>query len=159
MSFWCHRFDQNSNKNIVRISALKFFVASWGLPGDLVSNIINKEAYKKPQGNYKKFQGRNLDNVFVILVQKLTPKRYFEINWPLPQHESQHPSTFSLNVLGIVAILTFVTNSIYAHHILHPVFCTLIFAPNFFRVAKCFIHDPEKIQVHNLKLDWKAGTL
>jgi hypothetical protein len=26
---------QNSNKNIVRISALKFFVASWGLPGSL----------------------------------------------------------------------------------------------------------------------------
>ena len=29
-------------------SALNFFVASWGLPGDLVSNIINKEAYRKP---------------------------------------------------------------------------------------------------------------
>ena len=46
MSFWCHRLDQNSNENIVRISALKFFVASWGfpgsflgVPGDLVSNI------------------------------------------------------------------------------------------------------------------------
>ena len=33
MSFWCHRFDQNSNKNIVRISALKVFIASLGLPG------------------------------------------------------------------------------------------------------------------------------
>ena len=51
MSFWCHRLDQNSNDNIVRISALNFFVASWGLPGscsglfgDLVSNVINKEA-------------------------------------------------------------------------------------------------------------------
>ena len=33
-------------------SALKFFVASWkffGLPGDLVDNIINKEGYRKPQ--------------------------------------------------------------------------------------------------------------
>ena len=56
MSFWCHCFDQNSNKNIVSISALKFFVASWGLPGsflglpgDLVSNIINKEAYRNPK--------------------------------------------------------------------------------------------------------------
>ena len=56
MSFWFHRFDQNSNENIVRISALKFCVASWGLPGsffglpgDLVSNIIKKEAYRKPQ--------------------------------------------------------------------------------------------------------------
>ena len=64
---------QNSNENIVRISALKFFVASWGLPGsflglsgDLVGKIINKEAYRKPQkasrkppGSYKKFQDRN----------------------------------------------------------------------------------------------------
>ena len=47
MSFWCHRFDQNSNENIVRISALKFFIASWGLPGsflglpgDLVSTVF-----------------------------------------------------------------------------------------------------------------------
>ena len=33
-------------------SALKFLVASWklfGLPGDLVSNIINKEGYWKPK--------------------------------------------------------------------------------------------------------------
>jgi hypothetical protein len=50
--------DQNSKENIVRISALKFFVASWGLPGsflglsgDLVSNIINKEACRKPKKN------------------------------------------------------------------------------------------------------------
>ena len=47
---------QNSNENIVRIFALKFFVASWGLPesflglpGDFVSNIINKEASRKPE--------------------------------------------------------------------------------------------------------------
>ena len=51
---------QNSNENIERISALKFFVASWGLPGsflglpgDLVSNMINKKAYRKPQGSPK----------------------------------------------------------------------------------------------------------
>ena len=31
MSFWCHCFAQNSNENIVRISALKFFVAFWKL--------------------------------------------------------------------------------------------------------------------------------
>ena len=30
-------------------SALKFFVASWGLPGDLVSDIIIKEGYWKPK--------------------------------------------------------------------------------------------------------------
>ena len=60
MSFWFHGFDQNSNKNIVRISALKFVLASWGLPGsflgisgDLVSNIIDKE----PTGSPKKLPG------------------------------------------------------------------------------------------------------
>ena len=50
MSFWCHRLDQNSNENIVKISGLKIFVASWGLPGDLVSNI------NKPTGSSKSFQ-------------------------------------------------------------------------------------------------------
>ena len=43
---------QNSKKNIVWISALKFFVASWGLPGDLASNIINK-SYKVALGRAK----------------------------------------------------------------------------------------------------------
>ena len=68
---------QNSNKNIERISALNFFVASLGLTGsflgfpeDLLSNIINKEAYRKPQkdsrkpqGSHKNFQGRNPYNI------------------------------------------------------------------------------------------------
>ena len=86
---------QNSNKNIVRISALNFFVASWGLPGsvlrlpgDLVSNIINKEIYRKPQkasrkppGSYKKIQGKNPDNNFIaVLVKWDAPKGHFEIN-------------------------------------------------------------------------------
>ena len=76
MSFWCHRLNKNSNKNIVRISALNFFCsfmgASWklfGLPGDLVSNIINKEAYKNPKklpGSYKNFQD-NLLTIFWLL--------------------------------------------------------------------------------------------
>jgi hypothetical protein len=80
MSFWCHRFDQNSYENIVRISALKLFVASWGLPGsflglpgDLENIIINKKAYRKPkkasrkpQGSYTNFQGRNPFNIFVV---------------------------------------------------------------------------------------------
>jgi hypothetical protein len=57
---------QNSNENIVRISALKVFVASWGLPGDLVSNIINKEASRKSLGSYKDFQGRNPYNIFIL---------------------------------------------------------------------------------------------
>ena len=69
MSFWCHCLDQNSNKHIVRISAFTFFGsflgASWKLfrlLGNLVSNMINKEAYRnprKPQGSYKNFQDRN----------------------------------------------------------------------------------------------------
>jgi hypothetical protein len=95
MSFWCHRFDQNSNENVVRIFALKFFVTSCGLPGsflglpgDLVSNIIKKEAYKnpqkaskRPQESHKNFQGRNPYNILVaILVETMTPKRHFEIN-------------------------------------------------------------------------------
>ena len=68
-----------SNKNIVRISALKFFVASWGIPGsflgltgDLVSNIIKNVAYRKPKklpGSYKIFQGRNSDNFFVAILE------------------------------------------------------------------------------------------
>ena len=64
--------------------SLKLF----GLLGDLLSNIIN---IRKPTGSpeklpgspkkaTKKIQGRNLDNIFVaILVQTMTPKRYFEI--------------------------------------------------------------------------------
>jgi len=90
MSFWCHRFDHNSKENIVRISALKFFVASWGLPGSSfgLPVIYDKEAYKKsqkafrkPQGSYKKFQGRNPYNIFVgFLVEMMTLKRHFEIN-------------------------------------------------------------------------------
>ena len=89
MFFWCHSFDQNSNKNIVRISALNFFVASWGLPGDLESNIINKELQEATksfqeapcQGSFKNFQCRNPYNIFVgFLVEMVTPKRHFEIN-------------------------------------------------------------------------------
>jgi hypothetical protein len=45
MSFWCHRFDQNCNENIVRISALTFFVASWGLSG----SFLGPTGYRKPQ--------------------------------------------------------------------------------------------------------------
>jgi hypothetical protein len=43
------------NSNAVKISTLKLFVAYWGpgsflgLPGDLLSNILNKEAYRNPQ--------------------------------------------------------------------------------------------------------------
>ena len=42
-------FGRKYQRNYFWISALNFFVASWGLPGDLVYNIISKEAYRKPQ--------------------------------------------------------------------------------------------------------------
>ena len=81
---------QNSNENIVKIFALKFFVASWGLPGsflglpgDLVSNMINKEAYRKPkkdsrkpQGSYKNFLGRNPCNIFVAILENRCPRKF-----------------------------------------------------------------------------------
>ena len=104
MSFWCHHFDQNNNQNIVSIFALIFFVTSWGLPGsflglfgDFLCNIIvYKEGYRKPQkvfrkcqGRYKNFKGRNPNNIFVaILVETMTQKRHFEINWPLVENNT-----------------------------------------------------------------------
>ena len=47
----------------------------------LVSDIINKEAYKKPQGIYKNFQGRKAYNIFAAFsVKTKRPKRHFENN-------------------------------------------------------------------------------
>ena len=49
------------------------------------------KALRKPKGSYKKFQGRNPYNIFVaILVETMTPKRHFEINWPLPTFKPSH---------------------------------------------------------------------
>ena len=45
-----NQFHPKYQQKYFWISALKFFVASWGLPGrflGLISNIINKEAYRK----------------------------------------------------------------------------------------------------------------
>ena len=57
-----------------------FLGASWklfGLPGDLVCNIINKEACRKPKkasrkppGRYKKFQGRNSEIILLVILSK-----------------------------------------------------------------------------------------
>jgi hypothetical protein len=54
--------------------------ASWKLkelPSDLVCNISNKEAYRKPQkasrkppGRYKKFQGRNPEIISWVFWEK-----------------------------------------------------------------------------------------
>jgi hypothetical protein len=77
-------FGQKYQRNYFWISALSFFFsflgASWklfGLPGDLVCNIINKEAYRKPQkasrkppGRYKKFQGRNSEIISLVILSK-----------------------------------------------------------------------------------------
>jgi hypothetical protein len=59
-----------------------FLVASWKLfelPGDLVSNILNKKAYRKPQkasrkpsGRYKKIQGRNPEIISLVSWKKLS---------------------------------------------------------------------------------------
>ena len=65
---------RHSNENIVRISALKFFVASWWLPGDLVSNIINKKAYRKPQEAIEIFRAEILTIVFAILENRCPHK-------------------------------------------------------------------------------------
>ena len=83
---------------------IKFFVASWGLPGsflglprDLVSNTIIKEVTRSPKklpGSpkeaIKNFQRRNPYNIFVgFLVKTVTSKRHFEINWPLARRYDQ----------------------------------------------------------------------
>ena len=84
MSFWCHRFDQNSNEYIVRISALKFFVPSLGLPGsflglpgDLVSNIIIRKPTPKklpgsPQEGTKNFRAEILEIISLVFWKKLS---------------------------------------------------------------------------------------
>ena len=71
-----NQFHPKYQRKYFWISALKFFVASWGLPGDLVSNIINKEAYRKPQGSYKIFQYRNPYNTFVAILENQCPHKF-----------------------------------------------------------------------------------
>jgi hypothetical protein len=68
----------NSNKNIVKFSAMKVFKASLGLPGIflrlpvglLITYKVPREpqkASKKPPGSYKKYQNRNPYNIFVAI--------------------------------------------------------------------------------------------
>ena len=80
-----NQFHPKYQRNYFWFSALKFFVAScwlfedfWASPGDLVSNNINKEAYRrpqkafrKPQGSYKQFQGRNPEIISLVFWMKL----------------------------------------------------------------------------------------
>jgi hypothetical protein len=79
-------FIQNTNEISSWISSLNFFCSFLGafwklfeLPGDLVSNIINKEAYRKsqkasrkPPGRYKKLQGRNPEIISLVFWKKLS---------------------------------------------------------------------------------------
>ena len=76
MSLWMTVSSKLSTKLFLDFCP-EFFVASWGLPGDLVFNIINKEAYRKsqkasrkPQGRYKKFQGRNPEIISLVFLSK-----------------------------------------------------------------------------------------
>ena len=69
-----NQFIPKYQRNYFWISTLKIFVASWGLPWDLISDIMNKEAYRnpkkasrKPPGSYKKFQGRNPEIISLLL--------------------------------------------------------------------------------------------
>ena len=62
MSFWCHRFEQKTNKNIVSLSALKVFIASLGILGSFfglpVGSLINDlRLLTKSQGSPKKLPG------------------------------------------------------------------------------------------------------
>ena len=97
MSFWYYCLDKIPTRLFLDF-CLDFFYsflgASWKLfhlPGDLVCNFINKEAYRKPQKasrkphlSFRKFHGRNPYNILVaILIETMTPKGHFEINWPL----------------------------------------------------------------------------
>ena len=71
------------------ISALKVFIAFFGLPVDF---LINDTTNTKSPGSPKKlpgspkevintFRARNPYNIFVgFLVETMTPKRHFEIN-------------------------------------------------------------------------------
>jgi hypothetical protein len=85
----------NSKENIVRISVLKYFIASLRLPGSfwglLVGFLIKEitcqvsrktqKTSRKPLLSYKKFQVRNPYNIFIaILVETMTTKRHFETN-------------------------------------------------------------------------------
>ena len=85
---------KNSNKNTVSISEIfcSFLEDFWGISGGFleafwgflgtVSNIINKEVYrkpqkasKKPQGSYTNFQGRNPYNIFVAISENGCPHK------------------------------------------------------------------------------------
>ena len=78
-----------NQQNYFWISALKFFCSFLGafwklfrLPADIVSDIIHKESYRKspkasrkPQGSYKKFQGRNPEIITLDFWKKFSDQK------------------------------------------------------------------------------------
>ena len=99
MSFWCHRFDQNTNEKfdkflpynlksgqINKTKALSYNIQSFIY--DYMGYSMYQRHYGVPLSYYlTTFQiiGQKFSNFFVgILVQTMTPKGHFEINLPLP---------------------------------------------------------------------------
>ena len=56
---------QNNNENIVRISTLKAFIASLGLP---VGFFILIKSFQEALRKLQNFQGRNPYNIFVAIL-------------------------------------------------------------------------------------------
>ena len=89
MSFSCHRFDQNSKKNIIRISALKFFVVSFGLPGSfwgLPYQWYHLLSLQEAPESHKKFKAEILIIFSLLFLSKWWHQRHFEISWLLGSH-------------------------------------------------------------------------
>ena len=88
-----------------------FLGASWKLFGASLFMILlspqeARKASRKPPGNYKKIQGRNPYKIFVaILVEMMTPKRHFEINWPVGSLDN--PVTALVGQKGTIHVLRF----------------------------------------------------
>ena len=78
-----NQFHPKYQRKYFWISALKFFVAFWGLPGSflgfqqpslfmiLLSPQEAQRASRKPPGSYKKFQGRNPEIFSLVFWMKL----------------------------------------------------------------------------------------
>ena len=90
MSFWCNKFHQNSNKNIERIFALKFFVASWVLLRDLVSNINDQKAHRKLQGNKGNYENFRAEILTIFLLLFWSKRWHFKITRPLKISKNCH---------------------------------------------------------------------
>ena len=88
-TFWCHRLDQNTNKNFLRNSALASKKRSHQKNKcAFIFNRINKNKVLHNSiffwfGPFVEARADILKKIHGILVQTMTPKSPFEINWPL----------------------------------------------------------------------------